>query len=94
MSIRMKLAFSCYFLSGVLLVGFGLVYMFRAEFMPYHAVAVGMSWAEVPPQFQVLILALMKGVGAHAWRWRWRFTRSCLCLSARVRGGHCGPRHL
>lgn len=63
MSTRMKIAFGCYFLSGLLLVGFGFVYLFRAEFMPYHSVAVGMSWPEVPPQFQVLILALMKAVG-------------------------------
>ena len=31
--------------------------------MPYHAVAVGQSWAEVDPAFQVLILALMKVTG-------------------------------
>jgi hypothetical protein len=59
----MKVAFGCYFLSGSLLVGFGFVYLFRAEFMPYHSVAVGMSWPEVPPQLRVLILALMKAVG-------------------------------
>ena len=31
--------------------------------MPYHAVAVGQSWTEVDPAFQVLILALMKVTG-------------------------------
>ncbi len=59
----MKIAFGCYFLAGLLLVGFGIVYLFRAEFMPYHSVAVGMPWADVPPNFQVLILALMKALG-------------------------------
>jgi hypothetical protein len=34
--------------------------------MPYHAVAVGQSWAEVNPSFQILILALMKVTGG-AW---------------------------
>jgi len=30
--------------------------------MPYHAVAVGEKWAEVPIAFQVLTLALMRSV--------------------------------
>ena len=63
MNSKMKIAFGCYFLSGLVSMGFGMVYLFRTEFMPYHSVAVGMSWAEVPPNFQVLILALMKAVG-------------------------------
>ena len=66
MNTRMKIAFGCYCFSGLLLVGFGVVYLFRPEFMPYHSVAVGMPWADVPPNFQVLILALMKGVGGAA----------------------------
>lgn len=63
MSVRMKVAFWCYFFSGLLLVGFGFVYLFRAEFMPYHSIAVGMSWSAIPPHFQVLVLALMKVFG-------------------------------
>lgn len=63
MNTRMKVAFGCYFLVGLLLVGFGFVYLFRAEFMPYHSVAVDMPWSEVPVRFQVLILALMKALG-------------------------------
>jgi len=31
--------------------------------MPYHAVAVGKTWAEVEPNFQILIIALMKVLG-------------------------------
>jgi len=63
MSTRMKLAFSLYFLWGAGLAAFGFVYLLRPEFMPYHSVAVGMPWPEVPPNFQILITALMRAVG-------------------------------
>ena len=63
MNVRMKIAFGCYFLIGLLGAGIGIVYFFRTEFMSYHSVAVGLPWAEVPPNFQVLILALMKALG-------------------------------
>jgi hypothetical protein len=50
----------------VILLSFGVVYLVRGEFMPYHAVAVSRSWAEVDPAMQVLLLALMK-VTAGGW---------------------------
>lgn len=62
MSFRMRMAFVCYLLGILLLVVFGVVYLIRTEFMPYHAVAVGKQWAEVPSAFQVLTLALMRSV--------------------------------
>lgn len=46
--------------------GFAGVYLFRPEFMPYHAMAVGQPWSEVPEGFKVLILALMR-VGGGGW---------------------------
>ncbi len=52
-----------YVISSVPLAVFGAVYLIRPEFMPYHAEAVGQSWAEVEPEFQILILALMRVVG-------------------------------
>jgi len=60
----MKVAFWLYVV-GAVLPGFvfGAIYLFRGEFMPYHAVAVGMAWSEVPHPFQILTLALLKGVG-------------------------------
>lgn len=64
MNVRMKLAFACYFVALLVLAGFGFVYLFRTSFMPYHAVAVGMPWGDVPSNFQVLILALMKVTGS------------------------------
>jgi uncharacterized membrane protein len=51
----------------MLLIGIGgLIYLFRSQFMPYHAIAVGKTWAEVTPAFQILLLALMKTIGG-AW---------------------------
>ena len=64
MNMRMKLAFASHFLASVLLFSFGIIYILRPEFMPYHSVAVGMTWAEVGHPFQVLILALMRGFGS------------------------------
>ncbi|MEN8225787.1 MAG: hypothetical protein ABFS05_10555 [Bacteroidota bacterium] len=45
---------------------FAAIYIFRPEFMPYHAVAVGKEWAEMSSENQVLILALMR-VGGGGW---------------------------
>ena len=63
MNWKLKVAFSCHLLASFLLVAFGLIYLLRLEFMPYHAVAVGRSWTELDPASQVLILSLMKVVG-------------------------------
>jgi hypothetical protein len=54
---------SCYLLVAAAGFMFFYQYLFRGEFMPYHAVAVGMEWDEVARPFQVLILALMKVSG-------------------------------
>jgi hypothetical protein len=62
-NIRLRLAFACYLLELPPLIIFGVVYLTRSAFMPYHAVAVGQSWPEVDPAFQVLILALMRVAG-------------------------------
>jgi len=66
MSTKMKMAFGCHLAFGIALAVFGLVYLFRSEFMPYHAQAVGMKWDTVTPPFRVLILALMRTTGG-AW---------------------------
>jgi hypothetical protein len=62
-STRMKVAFGCYLLVVISMTAWGVDFMLRDEFTPYHSVAVGMPWAEVPRQFQVLILALIKLAG-------------------------------
>ena len=63
MSIRMKTAFWCYLLALLPIGIFGMIYLFRSQFMPYHAIAVGKTWAEVDPSFQILLLALIRVVG-------------------------------
>jgi hypothetical protein len=59
----MKVAFGCHLLATLIVAAFGITYLFRPEFMPYHSVAIGMPWAEVATPVQVLILALMKVIG-------------------------------
>ena len=66
MSIRMKVGFWCHLLAMLLIGIIGLIYLFRSQFMPYHAIAVGKTWAEVDPAFQILLLALIRVVGG-AW---------------------------
>jgi hypothetical protein len=62
----MKLSFGCYLTAIAGLGAWGVVYLFRGDFMPYHAVAVGMPLSDVPHPFQVLVLTLYKLTGA-AW---------------------------
>jgi hypothetical protein len=66
MSIRMKVGFWCHLLAMLLIGIAGLIYLFRSQFMPYHAIAVGKTWAEVDSAFQILLLALIRVVGG-AW---------------------------
>lgn len=66
MTTRMKVALGCYAAAVLGTVAFGITYVLRPEFMPYHAQAVAMRWADVPPGFRILVLGLMKAAGA-AW---------------------------
>ena len=66
MSIRMKIGFWCHLLATLQIGIIGLIYLFRSQFMPYHAIAVGKIWTEVDPAFQILLLALIRVVGG-AW---------------------------
>jgi hypothetical protein len=66
MGTRMKLAFWCHFVAIGSLGAWGVAFLLRGEFMPYHVVAVGMPWADVPPPFQVLVLTFYKMIGG-AW---------------------------
>lgn len=58
-----RVAMAGYIMSAIPLALFGAIYLTRSEFMPYHAAAVGQSWGEVAPGFQVLLLAMMRAVG-------------------------------
>ena len=53
----------CY--SAVALVSFifGIIYLTRSQFMPYHSLALAKSWESVEANTQTLILALMRVAG-------------------------------
>jgi hypothetical protein len=56
-------AAACYLLTILVALAFAVMYLFRSEFMPYHAAAVGMAWSRLDPAFQTLFLALMRVCG-------------------------------
>lgn len=66
MKLRRTAALVCYVLVVLLALSFAGLYLLRSEFMPYHAVAVGTSWADLSPRYQALFLALMR-VGGGGW---------------------------
>jgi len=66
MNTKTKIAFGCYFTAIIILAAFGITYLLRNEFMPYHAVAAGMPWTDVAPSLKVLILGYMRVIGG-AW---------------------------
>ena len=57
------ISFISYVLVGLLGFAFAFIYLFRSEFMPYHAVAVGSDWNDIDHGMQILILALMRVSG-------------------------------
>jgi len=57
------ISFILYALVGLLGFLFAFIYLLRPEFMPYHAVAVGLEWDAVDDGMKVLILALMRVSG-------------------------------
>lgn len=63
MRARETTAFLCFLVAGVLGGAMGLIYLFSPKFMPYHAAAIGTSWEELAPSYQVLFLALLRAVG-------------------------------
>ena len=64
MSLRRKVAATCYVINALVSLVLGSTYLFRGSFMPYHADALGRSWAEVEPALQTLLGALMDVAGA------------------------------
>jgi hypothetical protein len=63
MNKKLKTAFACHLLAVIVVAAFGVTYLLRPEFMPYHAVAVGTPWPDVSPGFRALVLGLMRVVG-------------------------------
>ena len=55
----------CYGVIALISLVFGVIYLTRTEFMPYHSLALGKQWSEVESNTQTLILALMKVAGSN-----------------------------
>jgi hypothetical protein len=55
--------FVSYGLAALLAATFGLVYLVRPRFMPYHQEALGVPWKQVDPRLQALLLGLMRTAG-------------------------------
>ena len=58
-----KIGFILYYLTIILILLFGAMYMFKPSFMPYHAHIVHLNWGQIPETEQVLVRALMIAVG-------------------------------
>lgn len=48
------------YLVAFIALGFGLIYLFKSSFMPYHSEAVSLPWEMVEEKFRFLILAIMR----------------------------------
>lgn len=53
----------CYGVAALFLVVFGVIYMVRSQFMPYHRQAAGIDWHMLDARLQMLLLALMRVAG-------------------------------
>jgi|WetSurMetagenome_2_1015567.scaffolds.fasta_scaffold11418_3 hypothetical protein len=49
-------------LAIALLMSFGLAYLSRNSFMPYHSAAIGLAWENLDPPMRMLILAMMRAI--------------------------------
>jgi hypothetical protein len=55
--------FASYGLAALLSATFGVIYLARPRFMPYHQQALGMPWNQVDPRLQALLIGLMRTAG-------------------------------
>ena len=63
MTTIIQISFFCYLITAIISILFGIIYLVRSEFMPYHAVALEKQWIELDTKIQTLILALMRVAG-------------------------------
>jgi len=60
---KQKIGFISYYLTVILILLFGGLYMFKPSFMPYHAEIVHLNWNQIPDTEQILVRAFMIAVG-------------------------------
>jgi hypothetical protein len=58
-----KIPFVLLLLAALLAIYFGVRYLGTQEFMPYHAVVAGKSWAQLEPGVQTIILGMLTIIG-------------------------------
>ena len=58
-----KIPFVLLLLAALLAIYFGVRYLNTQEFMPYHAVVAGKSWAQLEPGLQTIILGMLTIIG-------------------------------
>jgi len=59
----LNLALAAVLLVALAVIVFGVRYMRREAFLPYHAAVAGKSWAGLDPGVQVVILGMLKIIG-------------------------------
>jgi hypothetical protein len=59
----LNLALAAVLFVALACIVFGVRYMRRDAFLPYHAAVAGKSWAELDPGVQVVILGMLKIIG-------------------------------
>jgi hypothetical protein len=56
-------AFVSYALAALLSMAFGIIYLVRSQFMPYHQEALDKPWQQLDARLQALLLGLMRTAG-------------------------------
>ena len=83
-------AFVFYGLAALLSAGFGVVYLLRPRFMPYHQEALGVPWPQVDPRLQALLLGLMRTAGGGLFA---SAIAIAIMLCVPLRAGEAWPRY-
>jgi hypothetical protein len=60
----LKASLWLFLLIGASLLGTGLIYFSRSEFMPYHSQALQAEWSSLSSNYQGLLLGMLKGLAA------------------------------
>lgn len=59
-----NISFFCYVIVSLFSFVFGIIYITRDKFMPYHEVALNKTWEDLEKNQQTLLLALMRVAGS------------------------------
>lgn len=60
----LKASVALFVLLGTSSLGMGLIYITRSQFMPYHSQALQIEWSALSPNYQGLLLGMLKGLAA------------------------------